>query len=205
MYTDNPNEAQLRSMKIQRLLERADQHINRGYLTEAIYILNEVLTIDPENITALIDIADCLIKCNLHSNARKYAEKAYKLYRDEDDMAAVNLSCVLTRPAESEHIIEILEREKRLGSKNELIYNNLGYFYYLDGKYVEALENYNISIKLFEDNPLAYCNRGVLKYFIFNEDAEGTDDLIKADKYGDIEARNILRNIIGDKSCVNNQ
>ena len=88
-----------------------------------------------------------------------------------------------------------MEEEKYNGSENEIVYNNLGYIYFLTEQFDQALGNYNISIRIEEENPLAYCNRGVLRYFIFNED-EGVKDLEKASLYGDFEARMILQIIV---------
>ena len=138
----------------------------------------------------------------LYKQAEKYAERAYYLYKDIEDTAAVNLSCVLMEQKNYERCIAILEREKKLRSKNDLIYNNLGYTYFLTGKFHLALENYSISIKLLEENPLAYCNRGIVKYFVFNDDTAGINDLITAKKYGDFEAGMILQNIVGDRSLL---
>lgn len=82
---------------------------------------------------------------------------------------------------------------------NELVFNNLGYAYFLISRYEEALENYNISISPLEENPLAYCNRGILKYFVFNDD-QGIEDLKRAYLYGDYEADMILHQVIEDKT-----
>jgi len=73
-----------------------------------------------------------------------------------------------------------------------LVYNNLGYLNYLEENYYLALENYDISIELEEDNPLAFCNRGVLYVDIFHDLETGIKDLQKARQLGDLDAYNKL-------------
>lgn len=189
-------------MEIELLLKEAEELVDADNFLLAIKKYQEVLTFDSENISALISITDCLLKLNLSDQAGKYAEKAYHLFKDIDDTSAVNLSCVLIDQKNYQSCISILEREKQLGSINDLIYNNLGYAYYLNENFHKALENYTISISLEEVNPLAYCNRGVLKYYKFKDHEDGVKDLIKARNYGDFEAGMILQKIGGDKALL---
>ena len=137
----------------------------------------------------------------LDNEAKEYAHRAYLLHSSEDDMATVNYSCILIDSKDYTQAIEILEKEKRNDSVNHLIYNNLGYTYFLTEQYAKALDNYTISIILEEKNPLAYCNRGNLKYSIL-KDEDGIEDLKKAQLYGDFEASMILQNIVKDKSLL---
>lgn len=184
------------------MLDKAEYNFSRNDLPQTIKNYQDVLVIDPDNISALLSISDCFIKMELYKQAEKYAERAYYLYKDIEDTAAVNLSCVLMEQKNYERCIAILERAKISGSTNDLVFNNLGYTYFLTGRFHSALDNYNISIKLLEENPLAYCNRGVVKYFVFNDEAEGVKDLGLAHKYGDFEAGMILQNIVGDRSLL---
>jgi len=189
-------------MEIELLLEEAERCVDADNYPLAIKNYHNVLNIDPENISALMSISDCLLKINLSAQAEKYAEKAYHLYKDIDDYSAVNFSCVLMDQKKYDLCIAILEREKQLKSTNDLLFNNLGYVYYLTGNFHRAIENYTISILLEEINPLAYCNRGIVKYYKFNELDDGVNDLLKAQKYGDFEAGMILQKIGGDKSLL---
>jgi len=184
---------------INKLLNEAEELSDNDILYKSFQIYKEVLEIDEENITALICISDCLIQMKMEKEASIYAEKAYILRKgSDDDMATVNYSCILIGTKEYEKAIDILEEEKANNSENYLVFNNLGWTYFLSKQYVKALDNYNISILLEERNGLAYCNRGRLKYFTFN-DQDGIDDLNKAYQYGDYEAGIILQSVLQDK------
>jgi len=181
--------------KINKLLFEAEICSGNDNMQKQVQLYKQVLELDKNNIEALINISDCLLKMKLENEAKTYAYRAYRLQGEDDDMATVNYSCILMEYKDFTKTIEILEKEKLNGSENYLVYNNLGYTYFLTEQYANALENYNISITLEEKNPLAYYNRGNLKYFIFN-DEEGIKDLEKAHFYGDFEASLILQNII---------
>lgn len=187
--------------KIKELLIEAENHFHAENFYKQIELYKEVLKLDIYNIEALINISDCYLKIKMHSEAKNHALNAYFLYGEVDDMATVNYSCILIDCKDYTQTIEILENEKSKGSNNYLVYNNLGYAYFLTEQYANALDNYTISISIEENNPLAYCNRGNLKYTIFN-DKNGIEDLKKAQLYGDIEAAMILLNIANDKSFL---
>ena len=182
------------------LIIKAEINYEAGNYNESVKHLQQVLQIDPTNNYALVNISDTFLKLKLNQEAEQYALKAYKLYGNEDDLAVVNYSCILIDNKKYDNAITILENCKNKGSLNYLVYNNLGYSFYLIGQYENALENYNISISLFEANDLAYCNRGILKYYIFN-DNDGIQELLKAEKLGDIEAKMVLKDI--NKTNVN--
>ena len=187
--------------RINELLLEAEELYDLDNLYKSIQVYKQVLALDKNNIAALISISDCFIKMKLDTEAKEYARRAYSLHGTENDMATVNYSCILINCKDYSKAIEILEKEKSNNSVNHLIFNNLGYCYFLTKQYVNALDNYNISIILEENNPLAYCNRGNLKYSIF-KDADGIEDLRKAQAYGDFEAAMILQNIVKEKSLL---
>ena len=172
---------------ISDLLLLAEELIFANKVKEAINTYKLILDEDPENYFALVSISAELQNLYLNYDAEKYVIKAYQLYNTIDDMVAVNYSFNLIDDENYTKTIEILEKEKQNNSTNFLVYNNLGFTYFLIKEYENAYLNYNISIQLEEENPLAYCNRGYLRYFVLN-DKEGIDDLVKAHNLGDIEA-----------------
>lgn len=184
--------------QINQKLALVEEHLNSDNLLAAIKEYRLILKLDSSNISALVGISDCLLKMKMGGDAEEFARRAYGLYGERDDMTAVNYSCVLSDLGNYSEAIEILEKENLKNSTNYLVYNNLGYYYFLTEKFDKALTNYNISIAMNETNPLAYCNRGNLKYFIFN-DEDGIRDLERAHSYGDFEAGMILQNITGSK------
>lgn len=188
-----------RIKRISELNAHAELMSTKDNYVGQINIYRKILEIDDANETALINISDCLLKINQTQSAERYALKAYQLYKDQDDIVTVNLSCILIDKKDFISAISILEERKKNDSNDSLVYNNLGYSYHLSGQYVQALDNYTISIQLEERNPLAYCNRGILKYKILNND-DGIEDLRKAELYGDYEAATFLQKFTVDKA-----
>lgn len=180
--------------KIQQLLQKANKLLFQDRIQEAILVYEQILEINPNEIESLINISDCYIKILMDQKALKYAKRAFELHRFEDDMAVVNYSSALISLRKLDHAIQILEDCKKSESINYLIYNNLGYSYHLKKDFPNALSNYNISIALEVVNPLAYCNRGNLKYFVLNDNS-GISDLELAEKYGDFEASMLLQKV----------
>jgi tetratricopeptide (TPR) repeat protein len=60
------------------------------------------------------------------------------------------------------------------------------------GEYVKSLSYYNRSLELNKNNASTYCNRGILRYFILN-DNDGINDIIHAIDLGDDEAEDIIK------------
>ena len=60
------------------------------------------------------------------------------------------------------------------------------------GAHKNALSCYNKSISLNKKNGSAFCNRGILRYFVLNEN-EGINDIIHAIDLGDDEAEDIIK------------
>ncbi len=185
--------------QINQLIAHAELMSTKDNYVGQINIYKRVLELDETNVTALINISDCFLKMNQNPSAERYALKAYQLCKEQDDIVTVNLSCIFIDKKDYASAISILEERKKNDCEDSLVYNNLGYAYHLSGQYIQALDNYTISILLEERNPLAYCNRGILKHKILN-DNDGIKDLRKAELYGDYEAATYLREFTIDKT-----
>jgi tetratricopeptide (TPR) repeat protein len=163
-----------------------------GYnTTRYLYQYSLILEKFPNVMFALINITDRLIKANRFKEAEKYAKKAYLLYHDENDMVVVNYSVILFYKNKVDEAIAICEASIS-GSINDMLYNNLGFFYMHKGDHKKALLFYNKSIMLNKKNASAYCNRGILRHFILNEN-DGINDIIHAIDLGDDEAEDIIK------------
>lgn len=152
---------------------------------------NNVLEKFPNAMFALINLSDRLIKVNKFSQAGKYARKAYLLYHDVNDMTVVNYSVILFHKNQLNKAIEICEASIH-GSINDMLFNNLGFFYMRKGAHKKALSCYNKSISLNKKNGSAFCNRGILRYFLLNEN-DGINDIIHAIDLGEDEAEDIIK------------
>ena len=80
--------------------------------------------------------------------------------------------------------IEILDEAAKINPKNPVIFNYRGVAKAGNKQYVEALKDYNLSIKLKFDYASAYVNRAATKFA--SKDKHGAcEDLKKADSLGD--------------------
>ena len=163
-----------------------------GYnTTRFIYQYNRILDKFPNAMFALINLSDKLIKVNKFREAEKYARKAYLLYHDINDMTVVNYSVILFHKKLPNEAIAICEAAMS-ESINDMLFNNLGFFFMRKGEYNKALLFYNKSISLNKRNGSAFCNRGILRYFVLNDD-EGINDIIHAIDLGEDEAEDIIK------------
>jgi tetratricopeptide (TPR) repeat protein len=186
--------------KFWQLIGKANELYGSDNIAEYIKVCKQALRIDPNNNYVLVNLSSIFLKLGLDNEAEKYTSKAFELYQGVDEYTIVNYSCTLIDKKKYNEAIEILEICKSKDSQDHLVYNNLGFSYFLKGQYFEALDNYTISIAIEEKNSHAYCNRGILKYFVFKDNG-GIQDLIKAEKYGDMKARIILIGLV--KSQIN--
>lgn len=159
--------------------------------TRFIYQYNRILDKFPNAMFALINLSDKLIKVNKFREAEKYARKAYLLYHDVNDMTVVNYSAILFHKKLLNEAIALCEAAMS-ESINDMLFNNLGYFFMRKGEYNKALLFYNKSISLNKRNGSAFCNRGILRYFMLNDD-EGINDIIHAIDLGEDEAEDIIK------------
>lgn len=159
--------------------------------TRFIYQYNRILDKFPNAMFALINLSDKLIKVNKFREAEKYARKAYLLYNDVNDMTVVNYSVILFHKKLLNEAIAICEATMS-ESINDMLFNNLGFFFMRKGEYNKALLFYNKSISLNKRNGSAFCNRGILRYFVLNDD-EGINDIIHAIDLGEDEAEDIIK------------
>ena len=97
--------------KIGKLLLEAEILSGTDNLYKQIQLYKQVLELDKNNISALINISDRLIKMNLSREAKEYANRAYLLHKAKDDMATVNYSCILIDCKDYAKAIKILEKD----------------------------------------------------------------------------------------------
>ena len=179
---------------IQDLLQKAEEYYQIGNLEMSSNYYKKVLKTSPENIETIINLTHNLNELGKSSETVKIIEKIYTKYHNQDDMLTVNYSFGLIEKGEIKEAKQILLKETKNSSLNYLIYNNLGWCEYLLKNYQNAINAYDKSIELEKNNPLAFSNRGVLRYFIFNED-DGINDLIIAENLGDTDAKEAINSI----------
>jgi|LauGreDrversion4_2_1035121.scaffolds.fasta_scaffold01965_12 tetratricopeptide (TPR) repeat protein len=179
-------------MDLEYKINKAEKLFNENEYDKSNQLYKEVLRERPYNLQALINISDNLIRQNKSLEAEPYALDAYLLYKDVDDMTVANYSFVLFEKNELDLAIAVCEDACMRGSQNSLVIQNLGYYYMYKNMYSKALQCYNRSIALNKDNPIAYCKRGILRYFVLNDNG-GIADLLKAHHLKDPEATEILQ------------
>ena len=189
-------------MDLEYKIKRAEKLFNENEYDKSNQLYKEVLRERPYNLQALINISDNLIRQNKSHEAEPYALDAYLLYKDVDDMAVANYSFVMFEKNELDMAIAVCEEACRRGSQSSLVFQNLGYYYIHKSMYSKALRCYNRSIVLNDTNPIAYCKRGILRYFILNDPHGGISDLLKAHRLNDNEATQILKIIATQRKRI---
>ena len=180
-------------------LENGDRKLDNSDFRGAFYDYKTCLVSDPNNVPALCNLGLVLMELSLYNEAEKVLNNAVEVcvkcgkIDELNDSILCNLSCVLMEKKDYNTARYMLNKAiYEFDSDHYLVYNNLGYLNYLEENYYLALENYNISIELEEDNPLAFSNRGVLYVDIFHDLENGIRDLQKAKQLGDLDAYNKL-------------
>ena len=133
------------------------------------------------------DLSHLLIMIDDYEGANIILVEGIEEYPD-DEYILCNYSSVLIEQQDYVLARQHLETAVNNNSNFAMVYNNLGYLSFLESRYEDALLNYNHSIHLDSENPLAYYNRGVLLYEIFNQQQTGLQDLQISQSFGDLDA-----------------
>jgi tetratricopeptide (TPR) repeat protein len=176
----------LREGKLRRMIEEANDLLDKDMFVESYEMFKKCLEIDSCNIEVLCNIGLTLNNIKDYERARFYLEKAHQI-APYDVCVICNLSISLSDLNQNEEAIRILKIATNKNFQDFQIYNSLGWCYQKIGQYYYALENYNDAISL-EENPDTYSNRGKLKIDHLNDIEGGIKDLKIAESLGDIMA-----------------
>lgn len=152
---------QLSHDQIETIFIQAEQLKFDGRYTEALSLLEELLVSDPENVTALEELADNELSLGQYERARTAAHRALAL--DPKSFAAhYILGFVASHFEDWATSIQELKIANTLDRNNPEILRCLGWSLFSSGKMIEGMVTLERALNLEEQNPLILCDLGVV-------------------------------------------
>ncbi len=146
---------------IKHLLEQAEQLKLESRHEEALVLLEGILAKDPNNITALEEIADNELSLERYDRAEVAAKHAVVLDANRFDSHYV-LGFIASVREEWERSISSLKIANRLEPNNPEILRCLGWSLFSAGHTVEGVVTLERALNLESHNPLILCDLGVV-------------------------------------------
>ncbi len=141
-------------------LERAEQLKIDGQYDQAIAILEELLLEDPENVSALEEVADNELSLGQYERSEAAARQAIAI--DEKSYTAhYILGFLRSREDKWEEAITHLKRANGLKPNNAEILRCLGWALFHQGQRAQGIVTMERSLNLDPDSPLTLCDLGV--------------------------------------------
>ncbi|MSR67627.1 tetratricopeptide repeat protein [Candidatus Peribacteria bacterium] len=145
---------------IEQMLTKAEQLKFDGKYAEALALLEELLVMDPDNVTALEELADNELSLGRYERAKLAALHALRL--DHDSYTAHYILGFIASHAEDwPTSITELKIANSLEQNNPEILRCLGWSLFSSGKKIEGMVTLERALNLEEQNPLILCDLGV--------------------------------------------
>ncbi len=141
-------------------LERAEQLKLSGSHREALHILEELLLEDPENVSALEEIADNELSLGEYDRAENAARQATSL--DQESYTGYYiLGFLRSRTEQWQEAVSHLRRANALKSNNAEILRCLGWVLFNEGQRAQGIVTLERALNLDADSALTLCDLGV--------------------------------------------
>lgn len=141
-------------------LEAAEQLKLAGAYEQALLILEGLLVEDPENVSALEEVADNELSLERYSRAETAAEQAIAL--DAESYTGHYILGFLRSQEESwEKALVHMQKANKLKANNAEILRCLGWALFNRGERAQGIVTLERSLNLDDENPLALCDLGV--------------------------------------------
>lgn len=141
-------------------LERAEQLKLAGSHRDALAILEELLLEDPENVSALEEIADNELSLGEYDRAENAARQAVSL--DQESYTGFYiLGFLRSRTEEWPEAVTDLRRANTLKPNNAEILRCLGWALFNDGQRAQGIVTLERALNLDSDSALTLCDLGV--------------------------------------------
>ncbi len=148
------------SADILERLERAEQLKLNGHHREALALLEELLLEDPENVSALEEIADNELSLAEYERAETAARQAVAL--DSDSYTGYYiLGFLRSRGEQWPESVAHLRRANQLKSNNSEILRCLGWALFNAGERAQGIVTLERALNLDSDSALTLCDLGV--------------------------------------------
>ncbi|MBU0458710.1 tetratricopeptide repeat protein [Patescibacteria group bacterium] len=155
------------SASVLERLEKAEQLKLMGQHSEALDILVELLAEDPQNISALEEIADNELSMDHHGRAKKAAKQAIAL--DENSYTGhYILGFLHSQKEEWPQSLKYLQKANAIKSNNPEILRCLGWALFNGGQRTQGIVTLERALNLDSENPLTLCDLGVTHLQIKN-------------------------------------
>jgi tetratricopeptide (TPR) repeat protein len=141
-------------------LEKAEQLKLDGMHLEALAILEDLLIEDPENVSALEEVADNELSLNHYDRAEAAAKQAIALDRDSYTGYYI-LGFLRSRTEQWEEAVVHLRRSNALKSNNPEILRCLGWALFSVGERAQGVVTLERSLNLDNESTLTLCDLGI--------------------------------------------
>lgn len=141
-------------------LERAEQLKLEGKHREALVILEELLLEDPENVSALEEVADNELSLGEYRRAETAAKQSIALDSGSYTGHYI-LGFVRSRTEQWEEAVTHLRQANQLKSNNAEILRCLGWALFHAGQRAQGIVTLERALNLDADSPLTLCDLGV--------------------------------------------
>ncbi len=146
---------------IEQILAEAEQLKIDGEYEQALGVLEDLLAIDPDNVTALEELADNELSLGRYERAERASKQVLVLHPDSYTAHYI-LGFILSHREEWSASVEELKIANRLEQNNPEILRCLGWSLFGAGKNVEGMVTLERALNLEENNPLILCDLGVV-------------------------------------------
>ncbi|PIQ76835.1 hypothetical protein COU78_00855 [Candidatus Peregrinibacteria bacterium CG10_big_fil_rev_8_21_14_0_10_49_24] len=141
-------------------LEAAEQLKLAGAYEQALLILEGLLVEDPENVSALEEVADNELSLERYSRAETAAEQAIAL-DVESYTGHYILGFLRSQEEDWEKALVHMQKANKLKANNAEILRCLGWALFNGGQRAQGIVTLERSLNLDDENPLALCDLGV--------------------------------------------
>lgn len=142
-------------------LTQAEELKLQGRHSEALPILEQILSSDPENIVALEELAENELALHQFSRAKAAAEQIVSLH-NESYIGHYILGFLFSRDQNWKPALTSLKLANKLRSNNAEILRCLGWALFHSAQQIEGTVTLERALNLEADNPLILCDLGVL-------------------------------------------
>ncbi|MDD5026701.1 MAG: tetratricopeptide repeat protein [Candidatus Peribacteraceae bacterium] len=154
------DDSQRLSSDILERLERAEQLKLSGKHNEALKILEQLLIEDPQNISALEEVADNELSLERFARAEAAARQAVTLDRGSYTGFYI-LGYILSHKEKWSEAVQLLRKANHLKPNNAEILRCLGWALFSSGQRAQGIVTLERSLNLESENPLTLCDLGV--------------------------------------------
>ena len=137
--------------EINNLIQRANALLKTNWL-QAVYILQEALKEEPDNLSLLVNLGDIYLERQLYERALSYYQKAISLLPDNPQLLFLIGTCYFSL---GEYRIANSYYNRIPDPPPEILYN-IALSYAFLGSYQESIDIINKILKVMDDNPFIY-------------------------------------------------